>query len=83
MYRSAGLSVVSILVLASYVRAQEVTNEDISDLSLVFTVVSENLSREHNRDAVRKLLDTVKEPLRGTPYRLIEHLAAQPDPKSE
>ena len=81
MFRSTALSVALIPVLAWQLCAQEVVDKDVKDLALVLTVTYDNLHRGTDADALKKLLDTTKESLRGTPYRLLEHLAAQPDSK--
>ena len=81
MFRSTALSVALIPVLAWQLCAQEVVDKDVKDLALVLTVTYDNLQRGTDADALKKLLDTTKESLRGTPYRLLEHLAALPDSK--
>lgn len=46
----------------------------------MLTVAYDNMNRGSDAD-VRKLLATIKEPLRLTPHRLLERLAAEPDVK--
>ena len=82
MSRATAVSVVLMHVLASQLRAQTVVDQDISDLALVLNVAHENLERGSDAP-VGKLLGTTKESLRGTPWRLLEHLANQPNPKQE
>jgi hypothetical protein len=81
MFRSTALCVLVLPLWASQLRAQAAVEEDISDLALVLTVACDNLQRGADAGSVKTLLETTKDSLRGTPYRLVEHAAAQPDPK--
>lgn len=80
MFRSVFLTVALIQLLAAPLCAQPAVDEDLKDLALVLTVAYDNMNRGSDAD-VRKLLATIKEPLRGTPHRLLERLAAEPDVK--
>ena len=80
MFRPFSMTVALILLLAVQLRAQPTVDQDISDLALVLTVAYDNMNRGSDAD-VRKLLNTIKEPLRGTPHRLLERLSAEPDVK--
>ena len=71
MFRPFSMTVALILLLAAQLRAEPTVDQDISDLALVLTVAYDNMNRGSDAD-VRKLLNTIKEPLRGTPHRLLE-----------
>ncbi len=80
MFRPAFWTVALIPLLAAPLWAQPVVDEDVSDLAMVLTVAYDNMERGSEAD-VPKLLATIKEPLRGTPHRLLTRLAAEPNVK--
>lgn len=82
MIRLALLAVGSVSLLATSLWAQPDPNQKVEDLALILTVAYENLGREHNADAVRELLGTTPESLKGTPTRLLESITAESDSKS-
>ena len=80
MFRPAFLTVALIQLLAASLCAQPAVDQDVKDLALVLTVAYDNMNRGSDAD-VRGLLATTKESLRGTPYRLLDRLSAEPDVK--
>ena len=80
MLRIAFLSVALIPPLSASLGAQPAAEEDVKNLAMVLTVSYDNLARGSDAP-VRELLGTIKEPLRLTPHRLLDQLAAEADSK--